>query len=289
MTQVEDLAAERRAVSPRLFEALRVPVRQGRSFGGADIVNAPRVAIVNEALARRLSPDGNVIGRTVRAGRAPRQMSYEIVGVVADVRSMGTKIDVRNEFYVPFAQATYDYGFVVLRTSLPSAQVAELMRTEMRAIAPEEPVMRWLQPQTMESLLRASVAGPRFSAALVTTLSATALVLAAMGVFGLVAYSVSRRMKELGIRAALGAQPKDLALTTMRSALALTMSGVVIGLGFAAYAARFVEKQLYAVSPLDLTTFVGAAVVMAIVAAVAATIPARLAARADPATALRVG
>jgi putative ABC transport system permease protein len=139
----------------------------------------------------------------------------------------------------------------------------------------------------MEDLISQSLAGPRFSATLISAFSAMALLLAAIGLFGLVAYSVSQRSQELGIRAALGARPGDLVAATMRSAVALTAVGVVAGLAAAVYLTRFIESQLYEVKPLDPPTFLAAAAVMLIVAGLASYIPARRAAQVDPMAALR--
>ena len=281
------LPADVRAVSANYHELLHIALRRGRTFTLQDEQGSSAVAIVNETLARRLDSSGNVIGRTVRIGRTENAREYEIVGVVANTRTNGTDLEILNEVHVPYVQRGSSFGFLVLRSSLNQGQLTRVLRSEIRGAAPALPMMENRSAQTMADLMRQSLAGPRFSATLATTFSVIAMLLAAMGVFGLVAYAIAQRRQEFGIRSALGARPRDLAITAMRSALLLTAMGVTLGLALAAFLTRFIESQLYAVRPLDAPTFLGAAAATLIVAGMAAAIPARQAVRIDPMTALR--
>jgi putative ABC transport system permease protein len=279
--------ADRRAVSSNYFRLLQMPLLRGRVFNSADGAKAHGVAIVNERLARALVSGGDVLGRRVRIGASANQPPFQIIGVVADARSAGTSVEVLNEIYIPYAQSSAMINYLIVQSALDSGRLAESLRREIRATAPELPLSDTQTATSMQELVHRSLAAPRFSATLISAFSATALLLSAMGVFGLVAYSVSRRRKEFGIRAALGAGPRDLTFAAIWSAVALTAVGVVFGLAAAAYITRFVGSQLYAIKPLDLPTFIGAAAVMLVVAGLAAYIPAKRAACIDPMTALR--
>ncbi|MPY89738.1 MAG: FtsX-like permease family protein [Luteitalea sp.] len=283
----EELNADVRAVSPSFFQLFQMPLLRGRNFTAADRAGAPGVAIVNERLARKLARGGHALGRRVHIGFDAPLPAYRIVGVVANRRSSGATTDVWDEIYIPHKQSRAQLGYLIIRSELDSRTLDRALRQEVRAALPQLPDNPRLTAAAMEDLISESVAGPRFSATLVSGFSALALLLAAIGLFGLVAYSVSQRRQELGIRAALGARPRDLVVTITRSAVAVTAGGAAVGLAAGAYLTRFVESQLYAIEPLDVPTFVGAAVLMLVVAGVAAYVPARRAARTDPMTALR--
>jgi putative ABC transport system permease protein len=286
-TDSATLTADVRAVSANYHQLLRIPLRRGRTFTTLDGQSAAAVAIVNETLARRLDTSGNVIGKTVRVGRTASARDYEIVGVVADTRTNGTDLDILNEIHVPYAQRGHSFGFLIVQSGIDQGQLTRLLRSEIRKAAPALPLLETKTALPMSELLRTSLAGPRFSAALVTTFSAIAMLLAAMGVFGLVSYAVSQRRQEFGIRSALGARPRNLALTAMYSTLVLSAFGVALGLAAAAFLTRFFETQLYAVEPLDAPTFIGAGVLMLVISGIAAALPARQALRIDPMATLR--
>ena len=185
------------------------------------------------------------------------------------------------------AQSSPSYGYLIIRSGLDSMTLDRIIRKEIRALLPhwvDDPLQRAV---SMEELVDRSLAAPRFSATLVTVFSANALLLTAIGVFGLVLYSVSQRRSELGLRAALGAQPRDLMTMTMRAAITSTTVGLVIGVAAAAYLTRYVESQLYGTAPNQPLTFIISAAIMLLVASSAAYIPSRHAARIDPLVALR--
>jgi len=281
-----ELTADLRVISPDYFRLLQVPLVNGRLFTSADGPQSRGVAIVNETLAIKLASRGNVLGRRVLTRQASLP-DYEIIGVVADARSSGASTEVWDEIYIPQAQSKTHYGFLIVQSGLDSAALHAMLREEVGAWAPAMPDMPWQRPTPLEDFMSRALAGPRFSATLTSAFSGMALLLAAIGVFGLVAYSVSQRLKEYGIRAALGARPRDLAATAMGSAVLLTAAGIAIGLAASMYLTRFVESQLYGIEALDPLTFLGAGTLMLGAAGMAAYLAARRATHVDPMTALR--
>jgi putative ABC transport system permease protein len=279
--------ADVRSISRDYFELMEMSLLRGRQFNATDGWSAPQVAIVNQTMARRLSADGSVLGRRVRIGSATSTSSYEIIGVVSDARSTGTSIEILNEVYVPFAQRRSTIGLLLVQSDATPSELAGIIKDEVRAVLPNLALGRDHGVTALSDLIDRSFARHRFGATLVSAFSGTALLLAVIGVLGLVSYSISQRQRELGIRAALGARPRDLGVSTIRPVLALTVLGIALGSLTAAYLTRFVESQLYAVQPLDIPTFAGAAVGMFVVAGLAALVPSRRAAGINPCVLLR--
>ena len=282
------LRADVRAISLNYLNLLEIRLLEGRRFEVTDRAQTPRVALVNRTLARRLGAGGPVIGQSIRIGNNTATPLYEIVGIVADTRWWSTTLAPLNEVYIPLEQHHGLFGFVIVKSDLDVSTITRTIRTAFHAALPGAslPAARMAVP--LDEMVRRSVSGPRFNATLAGSFSALTIVLAVVGLFGLVAYSVSQRRQELGIRAALGASPRDLVAEVMRSAMLLTAAGIVTGLAIGAYLTRFVESQLYAIDPLDVRTFAGAAILMMLAAGAASYWPARRAARADPMKALRV-
>jgi ABC-type antimicrobial peptide transport system permease subunit len=218
-------------------------------------------------LARRLESSGDVVGRSIRVGNAANSPIVQIVGVIADSRWWGMTLDPLSEVYVPLNQHSASYGFLIVHSRLGGAELTAAIKQTFYAALPAA-VLAERQAVPLDDMIAGSVAGPRFSATLISAFAGVALLLAAIGLFGMVAYSVTQRRRELGVRVALGAQPGDLIMTTMRSAITLTAIGVASGLATGAYLTRFVRSQLYAIEPLDPPTFVVAAAVMLMPAAV---------------------
>lgn len=281
------LRADFRAMSLDFLDVLDIPVVAGRPFDITDGATARPVAMVNATLARKLGGLDSVVGQSIRIGSAPAAPPHEIVGIVADTRWWGTTLAPLNEVYIPFAQDRSSFGFVIVESGLDISSITRTIRTAFHAVLPGAAVPATLMAVPLEEMVERSVAGPRFNATLAGSFSALTTILAVIGLFGLVAYSVSQRRQELGIRAALGASPRDLIAATMRSAMLLTAIGIVMGLSIGTYLTRFLESQLYAVERLDGRTFAGAALLMMLAAGVAAYWPARRAAHADPMKALR--
>lgn len=281
------LTTELRSVSRNYFALLEIALVRGRLFLLDDRAGAPRVAIVNQTLARRLHPSGDPVGQSIRLGTAANVAPYEIVGVVADTRWWGMTLEPLNEVYTPLEQDHASFGFLIIQSRSGLDELTRAIRASFYAALPQAALPSERRAVPLEELIDRSVAGPRFAAVLVVSFSAATFLLSAIGLFGLVAYSVSLRRVELGIRSALGARPLDLLKTTMGRALVLTGLGLGTGLAAAAYLTRFVESQLYGVSRLDPSTFLSAAVVTIAGSALATYLPARRAASADPMLALR--
>jgi putative ABC transport system permease protein len=281
------LRSDLRAVSSDYFQLLQVRLIQGRHFAPSDRAEARHVALVNQTLARRLDSSGSVVGQSIRIGNAANSPIVDIVGVVADTRWWGMTLQPLNEVYIPLDQHSASFGFLIVHSTLGVAELTAAIKRTFHAALPGAALLAELQAVPLDDMIMRSVAGPRFSATLFSAFSVTALMLAAIGLFGTVAYSVAQRRRELGVRVALGARPEDLIKTTMRSAITLTAVGVASGLAAGAYVTQFVKSQLYAIEPLDPPTFAVAATIMLVTAAVAAYIPARRAALADPMESLR--
>jgi putative ABC transport system permease protein len=280
-----EIPGERRAISPNVLDLLGMPLIRGRNLTDQDDRGSPRVAIVNETLARRMG--GSVVGARIQVGRAETAPVYDIVGVVRDARSSGETTEIRNEVYVPARQAPPQFAYLIMRSDLDPVSLTQLVQRELRAAAPASPLTPTRVATTLRSDMSRALARPRFLAFLSAAFSVTALVLSALGVFGVVAYTVVQRRHELGIRAALGAGPRSLMTATLGAALIPCGIGIVTGLVLASSLTRFVASALHGVTPLDVPTFAGAAGLLAFACVVAAIIPARAVVSLDPMNALR--
>jgi putative ABC transport system permease protein len=266
------------------FEALSVPVARGRDFSREDVAEGAPVALVNEELAREFF-DGDAVGRRIKLGPRPDEAPWTtVVGVVGSVRHYGLDARPRPEVYLPHAQDSWRHMAVVARTDGDTAALAGAIEEQVRALDPAEPVFA---VRTMDEVIAASVAGRRFGMALLAAFAGLALVLAAVGLYSVVAYSAAQRTHEIGVRMALGARAVDVVAMVLRQGMALALAGVAAGLAAALAASRLLEGMVFGVSATDPTTFVAIAALLAAVALVASYVPARRAARVDPMTALR--
>jgi putative ABC transport system permease protein len=270
------------AVSPQWFETMRVPMRRGRDFTAADNAQAPKVVIVNETFARRFWPEQNPIGKRVVVARWPDPA--EVIGMAADVKNRGIDQDTQAQLYLPFAQLPWGNMNLLVRTAVPPQNMTASVRAQIAAVDPEQPVNHI---QTVDDLMEKSRAQPRFTMMLVGAFSATALLLAVIGIYGVLSYSVAQRQQEFGIRMALGAKREDILQLVLRQGLILTIAGIGIGLGAALLLTRLVASILYKVGARDLLTFVITPVVFLGVALLASYLPARRATKVDPMDALR--
>ena len=230
----DDGAAWQRIVSAGYLRTVRIPVLRGRGFTETDDEAHPRVVIVNEAFARRYFPDADPIGRRMIVPAPTRPAvaeAHEIVGVVGDVRFLGPAVAAEPAFYLPIAQFPQADLTVLVRTSGDPLAVAPALRAAVHAVDPALPVGR---VTTLEALADGSVAQPRFTAVLVGTFGVMAFLLAALGIYGLLAYTVSQRRREIGVRLALGARPRDVTRLVVGDGLAVTLAGVAAGLAAAA-------------------------------------------------------
>jgi len=267
---------------PGYVETMRVPLLAGREFNPRDDAQAPKVLIVNQTVARRFWPNENPIGKHILLGRAVTP--YEVVGLLGDIRNGAVAADVSPEIYLPFAQLPWSSMNLVVRTAGDPHAFAAALRRQVLAVDESQPVTA---VAAMEEVLEQAAAQPRFTAWLLSALAAIALVLALVGIYGAIAYSVAERTREMGVRLALGAARADIVRLVLRQGLALAMSGTAVGLAASLGLTRLLESQVYRVSVTDPLTFAGCALLFAAVAALASYLPARRAMRVDPAMALR--
>jgi predicted permease len=273
------------SVSPNYFHAMEIPLVSGRVFSSEDSFTAPRVAIISQALARRYFPHQIPVGRHLVFGFPPNfNVSREIVGVVGDVRNVALNEQPQPMMYVPFAQEPFWGGAVVVKSTLSPASVLAAIRSQVRSIDPDLPVTDF---ESLSYGVEASVAQPRFRTLLLGLFGVMALVLAAAGIFGVIAYSVSRRTHEIGIRLALGASPRSIQKMVLREGVNLALAGLGIGVVASFALTRLLRSELYGISATDPFTFTGAAVLLAGVALAACYLPARRAMRVEPVVALR--
>jgi putative ABC transport system permease protein len=279
-TDGEAPVASYRAVATSYFETMGMSMRAGRSFGPDDRTGVPSVAIINEALARRYWEGTSPIGaRLLMSGE-----EMTIIGVVTDVRHVGPASAADGELYVPYTQIPPRSATLVLRTAGDPAALIPALRAMMRDIDPALPLGA-VRPMT--SLVADRIAQPRFMATLLTWFAAVAAILAVMGVYGLLAFSVTQRTREIGVRMALGAGRRSVVGMVVRQSLVVVGVGIVIGAAAGAALSATVQSQLFAVAPGDPATIVVMAAVMLAASAVASYFPARRASRVDPVVALR--
>jgi putative ABC transport system permease protein len=294
----ERIFAHHRVVTPDYFRAMGMRLRQGRAFTAADNDKAPRVAIINETMARRYWPGEIPIGKRAALDfeamrfypdRAPdRDLALglrEIVGVVADVKHTGLAGETVPEFYAPLAQRPAPNLTVVVRAKVDTAGLLDVARNEVRALDKDQPIAN---VSTMSEWLASSVAQPRFNFLLMTVFAAIALLLAALGIYGVMAWTVAQRTKEIGIRMALGAQTGDVLKMVIKRGMTLTLAGVALGLIASLALTRLMKTLLFNVSATDPLTFSLIASLLIAVAMLACYIPARRATKVDPMVALRI-
>jgi len=269
-------------VTPGYAAAMRVPIRYGREFTERDDAQAPRVAMVNEAVVRRFWPGQNPVGKHILVGRQPGPS--EIVGVLGDVPNLAVGKDPQAEIYVPFAQIPFPSQNLIVRTEGDPRSMIGAVRARVLALDRDQPVTR---VKSMDEVLEAGAAQPRFTTYLLGGLSATAFLLSMVGIYGVIAYSVAERTQEMGIRIALGADRQDIVRMVLKHGLALAGTGIAIGLAAALVLTRFMSSLLYRVSVTDTATFVAGPALFAAVALAASYLPARRATRVDPVIAMR--
>jgi putative ABC transport system permease protein len=271
--------------SPRYFPVMGIPLLRGRLFSESDSRSAPAVALISEALAKRFFANENPVGKHLTFGfPANGVVSREIVGVVGDVHDQALGKEPGPMMYVPFAQAPLFGAEVVVRSTLSVSAVASAIREVAHGIDRNLPVTDIV---VLGDAMKESVAQPRFRTLLLGIFGAIALVLAGVGIFGVISYSVSRRTQELCVRMALGAEPGSLARLVLRETMAMTVIGIAIGVPCALGAARMVRHLLFDVTPYDPVTLPLVCIVLMAVAALAAYRPARRAMKVDPVVALR--
>jgi putative ABC transport system permease protein len=273
-----------RPVSPGYFETIGIPLLRGRSFTVADTAESPWVAMINDSMARQYWPAENPIGQRLQNG--PGEKWRTVIGVVGDVLHDGLDGAPKPEMYLPVEQSmnVESDPTIVVRTTLDSGAAAVELRGVVSALDPAIPVDRI---ETMHQLVSGSVAQPRFRTIILTAFSLLALVMASIGIYGVMNYLVIQRTREFGIRLSLGATPSDVLRLVLRRAAMLIGAGVCLGLTGSALLVRFITTLLFGTAPLDPLTFVAVPILLAAVAFAASYIPARRATRIDPIVALR--
>jgi len=281
----EDQTAEFNEVGPRFFDTVGVPLVLGREFGPQDHMGAPRVVLVNQAMARRYFPNENPIGKHFGDHGPASSGKYEIIGVVRDSKYGSLREQVGPTVYDPLFQVQQAKPVVLhVRTPGNPASVVARIRQEVQVIDRDLPVF---DVQTLAEQVQSSLHQERMFATLSGFFGLLALLLSCIGLYGVVAYSVARRTNEIGIRMALGAQGVQILWMVLREMLLLVTAGVVLGLPTALASTRIVANQLYGVKPTDALTLVAATLVLAVVATLAGYLPARTASGVDPMVTLR--
>ena len=283
------IATGYRTTTPNYFETLGMPLAEGRFFTAADTEKAPAVVVINATMAKTYFPGENPLGKRLQVGATPESDVpwMEVVGVVGDVRQ-GLDLDPKAEMYLPYRQADQLLPVfqlsIVLRTATDPMLQASALRSALAEIDPNQPLVR---VRTMEENMAATVAQPRFRTWLIGIFAGLALILAGVGVYGVMSYTVTQRTSEIGIRVTLGAQPEDVFRIVVGEGLRLALTGVGAGMLGALALTRLLRSFLYGVSAYDPLTFVGVALILTLVAVAASFFPARRATLVDPMVALR--
>ena len=283
-----------RTISTEYFATMRIPVRRGRPFTPGEVATAAPVAIINETLARRYWPDANPVGRFVTLFKSSQaradfgeRIQVEIVGVVGDVRHTGLEDDPAAEVYIPYTLNPWGYMNVVVRATGDAASLIPVLTRTVAAVDPDIPVAGRQRPGTMTQVLSGQLARRRFTATLLSGFAAGALLLAALGIYGVMAYLVTLRTREIGVRAALGATPRRITRLVVAQSAGVVVIGLAVGLAAAFGLTQLIENLLYGVAATDAMTFASVTVFLGVVALLASYLPARRAAKIDPMEALR--
>jgi putative ABC transport system permease protein len=277
--------ADFRVITPDYFRAMRIPLLKGRFFNEQDRASTTYSAIIDESFARRFFPGEDPLGKRIdEDGSRNRRGFAVIVGVVGGVKHTDVKAEARPAMYVPAEQSPWETMTLVVRSSGDPTALAAALREEVSAVDKDQPLS---EIATMEQIFAKAVAPQRFNLLLVSLFAALALALSTVGVYGVIAYSVTQRAQEMGVRLALGANSRDILRLVIGQAMRVSLLGVALGLVAAVALTRVMTSLLFEVSATDPVVFVGLAVLLIIVTLVASFIPARRATKVDPLVALR--
>ena len=276
---------EVRVISGPYFAAMGIPLIKGRAFDEHDGASS-RVVVVNETFARRFFPNEDAIGKRVEINWGPvgQPPLDEIVGIVGDIREAALQRDPNPAIYWPMMREPYPFMNLIVRSTVDPMRLAASIQREIRGIDPDQPVA---EVRTLDAVVAKSIARPRFDTLLLGIFAAVALVLASVGLYGVMNYSATQRTHEIGIRMALGASRSDILRLVVGNGMLLTLIGIGIGLAGALALTRTMQTFLFGISASDLLTFAGVPTLLALVALFATLIPARKATRVDPTVALR--
>ena len=270
------------SVSPSYLETMGIALLRGRAFDRRDTKSTTPVAVVNDSFARRFWPDENAVGKRIFIGEA--NLATEVVGVSENVKNIRLSVESVPEVYYPMAQHPYESMHLIVRGGRDASRLIAAVRARVSALDQSQPVTN---ARTMEQHLGNSIAQNRFTLLLLSVFSIVSLVIATVGLYGLIAYSISQRTQEFGVRLALGAAPVNIVRLVMRQGLVAALAGILVGLAGSAGLTRVMKSLLYQVSATDAETFTASAILFLAVAALASYIPARRAARLDPSETLR--
>jgi putative ABC transport system permease protein len=280
-------SAQLRFVSNGYFETMQIPVVQGRTFTPQDTATAPPVAIINESLARQFFPGEDPVGKVIDPGYQGRNdpnTLFQIVGVVRDIKHFNLRVEPRAEYYLPVEQLAYSGLTLVVRTANDPASLSAALRREVNSLDRDLAVFSVF---TMEQVLGTSISDARLNTALLGTFGFIALLLASIGIYGVMSYAVTQRTHEIGIRMALGANRPEVLGMVLRQGLRLAAIGVTLGIMGALVLTSYMQNMVFQVSLTDPPTFIAVSMLLAAVALLASYIPARRATRVDPIIALR--
>lgn len=291
VTPADRSHADWQVVTPDYFRTMRIPVRAGRAFEERDVIGAPGVIIVNQTLASEVWPEGDAIGKRVLLGGGTIDSVWRtVVGLVGDVRHRGLDAAARPEIYLPEAQYPAGTGtatrslYLAIRTAGDPSAVATPLRSTLRALDPDVPLA---EVQTLEQALGAWAAERRLTMLVVSCFAMLALILGAIGIYGVMSYFVSQRTREIGIRIALGALPREILRLVLSQSVWLAAAGILAGLAGALGTTRLLANMLFEVRPNDPATYLVTALALALVALVATFLPALRATRVDPIESMR--
>jgi putative ABC transport system permease protein len=272
-------------ICPNYFRTMGIPLLAGRDFNHQDVVGAPGVIIVNEMLAQKYWPKQDAVGKRVKIGQFDSKEPWmTIVGVAGDVHHWGLDENVKPEFFRPYPQAGWPSMTVIVRTASAPSAFGATVKEAMTKMDPDHPISNLV---TMEEVVHDSVGSRRFPMLLLAAFGFLALALAAVGIGGVVSYAVVQRTHEIGIRMAMGAEPRDVLRLVVGGNMAWALAGVGIGVGAAIWLTRLLTGLLYGVQPGDRIVLGAVCLVLTGVALIACYVPARRAARVDPVIALR--
>jgi putative ABC transport system permease protein len=290
----EQPKAEFKGITPEWLRALGARVLRGRDFTEADTLESPGVVLINETLARRYFPNEDPVGQRFKMGSGQPRLNATnvwglpewstIIGVVSDVKSLHPHPEAMPEVYVPYWQWPMQGPTILVRTTGDPAMLAEAIRRETKTVMPNLPPPLI---STMDELLAETVAQPRLQTGLLSLFAGIALLLAALGLYGVLAYLVTQRTREIGVRMALGAQKRNVLSLVIGQGMKLALAGVALGLLVALALTRVLRSLLYDVKPTDPLTFVAVSLLLILIALIACWLPARRAARVHPMEALR--
>ena len=274
------------AVRRDFFKALRIPLKAGREFDASDAADGPKTILINEAAERRFFPRGDALGRRIRIGPDPNGDPMTVVGVVGDIRTDGFAVPVPPTLFANHRRETWERSLaVVIRTSGDPASATPVLR---RAVKGADPTLAIRDVRTLDDVIGSSLAPRRFALGLVASFAGLALLLATIGIYGVLSYAVTSRTREFGVRLALGATERSILVLVLRQGLAWSLFGLVVGVGGALASGRLLSRMLYGVQPLDSTTYVGVVGGLVVVVAVACLVPSLRATRVDPIQSMHV-